>query len=527
MSGFSAAIDLAHEDPFMLGDLTVRPSTREVARGDGTAEVLEPRVMQVLVALYRARGAVVSRDDLTQSCWDGRVVGEDAINRVISRLRRTAEGIGERGFRVETVTKVGYRLAGDFSASAMTAVEEGAAAFPPIRSDAAHRRPDRRVFVAGGVTATALALAGAGWWVSRRRDAPSAEVAALVSQARTAITQLDRQSETQAVGLLRRVVELQPDYADGWGQLAYAYVMVGQFSPSDKKADARARARAAAARARQLDPDNPFARLAMTLDAPVIGNWLALDHVTRDGLARHPDDELMLLYLGGVYAWTGQLAKAAELAARVSGRYPPAPGPMTSLVIELWGSDQLEDADRAMDETYRLFPLDAWVWSTRFELLTYSGRADQALTMVRDADARPASVDERDARRLAAIAQAMLTRAPADIAAASAQTLAAARAGAASCWQAIGFASSVGRLDDAFPLITSLFFDTPYVVGGPGPTVTVGRMRVRADRNTLYLFIPPMAAMRRDPRFAALTRAIGLDRYWRQSGTRPDFRRTG
>ena len=36
-------------------------------------------------------GAIVTRDELTMSCWDGRVVGEDAINRILSRLRTVAQ----------------------------------------------------------------------------------------------------------------------------------------------------------------------------------------------------------------------------------------------------------------------------------------------------------------------------------------------------------------------------------------------------------------------------------------------------
>ena len=46
--------------------------------------------MQALVALARADGEIVTRDELIQSCWDGRIVGEDAIDRVIARLRRAA-----------------------------------------------------------------------------------------------------------------------------------------------------------------------------------------------------------------------------------------------------------------------------------------------------------------------------------------------------------------------------------------------------------------------------------------------------
>ncbi|HEX3363791.1 winged helix-turn-helix domain-containing protein [Phenylobacterium sp.] len=85
----------------------VRPATREVVWAN-QREVLEPRVMQVLVVLARQPGEVVSRDGLTLLCWGGRVVGDDAINRCIGQLRRLSERVG--GFEVETITRVGYRL---------------------------------------------------------------------------------------------------------------------------------------------------------------------------------------------------------------------------------------------------------------------------------------------------------------------------------------------------------------------------------------------------------------------------------
>jgi adenylate cyclase len=100
-------VDLAREGTFSLGAAEVRPSTRELIAGD-RPEVLEPRVMQVLVALARRRGQVVSRDDLIAACWGGRAVSEDAIQRCIAALRRVAETHG--GFSVTTVARVGYRL---------------------------------------------------------------------------------------------------------------------------------------------------------------------------------------------------------------------------------------------------------------------------------------------------------------------------------------------------------------------------------------------------------------------------------
>jgi len=103
-----APIVLAHEKPFAIGNAAFFPATREI-RFAGQTSIVEPKVMQLLVALHRAGGAVVNKDDLLQSCWEGRIVGEDAINRVVSRLRSVVDRAG-RPFRIETITKVGYRL---------------------------------------------------------------------------------------------------------------------------------------------------------------------------------------------------------------------------------------------------------------------------------------------------------------------------------------------------------------------------------------------------------------------------------
>src|SRR5437764_8049460 len=119
-------IRLSDESDFSLGDLHVRPSLREV-RWNGQKDQLEPRVMQVLVALARAGGAVVSRDELIERCWEGRIVGEASINRCISKLRELSESSGPRSFTIETIPRVGYRLV---SASEPAATDKESATAP-------------------------------------------------------------------------------------------------------------------------------------------------------------------------------------------------------------------------------------------------------------------------------------------------------------------------------------------------------------------------------------------------------------
>ena len=122
-------IDLASEAAFHIGGAEIRPSRLEIER-EGGCQAVEPRVMQVLVVLAGAGGRVVSRDELAERCWQGRIVGEDALNRVIAKLRRLGEGPAGGSFVIETVKKVGYRLVSHDPEPAAAPI---AAPLPPVR----------------------------------------------------------------------------------------------------------------------------------------------------------------------------------------------------------------------------------------------------------------------------------------------------------------------------------------------------------------------------------------------------------
>ena len=100
-------IDLVSEPPFDLGSGMVHPASLEVVWPDGGCK-LEPRVMQVLVALNRRRGSPLSREDLSRLCWEGRVVGDDALVRCIVKLRKVFQR--DPAVEIGSIPKVGYRL---------------------------------------------------------------------------------------------------------------------------------------------------------------------------------------------------------------------------------------------------------------------------------------------------------------------------------------------------------------------------------------------------------------------------------
>ncbi|RGP40948.1 hypothetical protein BPTFM16_01243 [Altererythrobacter insulae] len=110
--GYDGAIghvDLAHVDDFVLGPLSVAPARRLIS-GTIADATLEPKVMVVLVALARAGTRTLSKDDLIRQCWEGRIVGDASINRVISLLRTGLRDTTGDAVKVETIPKVGYRI---------------------------------------------------------------------------------------------------------------------------------------------------------------------------------------------------------------------------------------------------------------------------------------------------------------------------------------------------------------------------------------------------------------------------------
>lgn len=254
-------IVLAHEAPFALGPIEVRPSTRELCSA-GRTMIVEPRVMQLLVALHRADGGVVSKDDLGHLCWSGRIVGEDAINRVVSRLRHDLAKVAGDSLRIETITKVGYRLNSAHRDSELTMSATG----PLTHSRAVDRR---RLLIAGGGLAGAAAL-GALVLRGLNADRLPPEAEDLIRQGEAALNADTIDQYANAAAHFRQAAEIAPDRAEPWGLLAIAYRLQSLTAPQDQAVRLGQRATDASRRALSLDPDNGDAVGANVWGRPIV-----------------------------------------------------------------------------------------------------------------------------------------------------------------------------------------------------------------------------------------------------------------
>ncbi len=89
---------------------------------------------------------------------------------------------------------------------------------------------------------------------------------------------------------------------------------------------------------------------------------------------------------------------------------------------------------------------------------------------------------------------------------------------------AIVFTAATNQLDTAFSILDSFYFDRGFALGEQRYSKEQAMYSAERERNTYFLFMTRTAGLRRDARFGPLLDELGLEQYWRSSGTVPDYR---
>jgi DNA-binding response OmpR family regulator len=106
----AAVAALARRPMLVVGDVTVDLDGRQVSVADEPVE-LRPKEYDLLVLLAESPGEVLTHDSLAARLWeDSDTPGEAALRWHVMRLRK-ALGQGRWRPAIQTVARVGYRLA--------------------------------------------------------------------------------------------------------------------------------------------------------------------------------------------------------------------------------------------------------------------------------------------------------------------------------------------------------------------------------------------------------------------------------
>src|SRR6516225_9317848 len=99
---------------FKFGDHVLDIERRELRRGVEPV-ALEPQVFDLLIYLVRNRDRVVSKDDLIDNVWGGRIVSDSALTSRINAARRAVNDSGAEQRVIRTVQRRGIRFIGEVS----------------------------------------------------------------------------------------------------------------------------------------------------------------------------------------------------------------------------------------------------------------------------------------------------------------------------------------------------------------------------------------------------------------------------
>jgi DNA-binding winged helix-turn-helix (wHTH) protein/tetratricopeptide (TPR) repeat protein len=248
---------------YIFDKYALDPGRRELRCG-ATVVAMEPQAFDLLVHLIRHREHVVSRDELIEQIWGGRIVSESALSTRINAVRSAIGDNGTEQRLIKTLPRKGVRFVGDVreerkpseAASAISSehrVLETVDAHRAVEGLPAGPVPDteitdvhsispavpaslkpRRFFVprvtAGAVAAISVICLGALTWsyfarsAETERTRANIETAAKLTSISEQVNMTSRENYEAARALRQWAVDLDRHNAEALAELSFAIV---------------------------------------------------------------------------------------------------------------------------------------------------------------------------------------------------------------------------------------------------------------------------------------------------------------
>lgn len=300
----------------------------------------------------------------------------------------------------------------------------------------------------------------------------------------------------------RKVVALAPQFP--WGHSGIALVEAFDaidVASAEEAQRVRSDARGEARRALALDPHNSEAYLALEVLTPQT-DWARREDLLIRGAAVDPGFSQTVAMEGRLLWATGRCNDAVAWLFRARGLDPMHEGATNSLVLLLASEGNIAQSRSLLAEAQSQSS-HGWTEHARFLAPFMEGSPREALAILTDPQTQPPDMPQPMIEAWRTALAGIIARDRTTKLKAAKSTTDAVRS-----WQLYGpeamiLLASLGDRDAAMKAADA------YQPGVPSELP--------------YLFLPPAAPLRADPRFMKVAERLGLVAYWRKTGHWPDF----
>ena len=290
---------------YAFGEYTLDATERRLCRA-GETVALAPKAHDVLVALVRRAGTLVTKRELLDLIWGDVAVEEGVLSVYVAALRKALDASPEHATYIETVPRAGYRFAG--------AVTRRPAAGEPLSMK---------------------------WPVGVLPATP--EVSELIGRGRSCLLSAARSEVPRAVEAFRCAVALDAGYAAAHAGLAVAHCAEAELRLA-APAVAYDAARAAALRALAMDTANADAQVALgTVLFLSDWNWDGARRSLERALEVCPDHTEGWLMYGRLLEALGHLADGLAAKQKALERNPSSAAVHLQIALSYWNQRRYDD----------------------------------------------------------------------------------------------------------------------------------------------------------------------------------------
>jgi TolB-like protein len=195
--------------------------------------------------------------------------------------------------------------------------------------------------------------------------------------------QRSREAIESAIGEFERAVSLDPDFALAYAGLAYAWLLIPEYSATVDRNLSRDSSKSAIAHALELDPELPSGLAFMGWSKMVHEyDWTSAERLLRRALELQANNNAALHWLSHVLSWQGFHVEAIAVARQAVEVDPYSPLMTMNLAYILMDDGRFKEAAKYRELTLELRPGYTELWRNTWLTFMRAGEFENATQAV-------------------------------------------------------------------------------------------------------------------------------------------------